>query len=302
MLNEEVTLRKLEILCSFVRTGSLAKTGEELQLSSVSIHKALHSLQSGLGCPLFVKEGRQLKPLPAALYLAEMSIDVLEDMERMFKKVKAKAGIESGQIRLGSMYSLTANIIPRIIMGTKIRRPNLDIDLHLGSNQELMKKLFEGTVDAVVLAIPTDKLADSVQVVPLFDDQLFFASSKNYKPQQGEIDLSEYQDEKFLTLQDGFATTTGFYDAFKLAGITPNVVMKVGDIFSLMNMVSGDLGKALLPGRVKALMGDAIVFTPLKSKYRLTQHIALMYLQANEFNPNILALAAEARMLHCNNI
>ncbi|OYZ36053.1 MAG: hypothetical protein B7Y22_05565 [Polynucleobacter sp. 16-46-70] len=285
-----------------MRTGSLAKTGEELQLSSVSIHKALHSLQSGLGCPLFVKEGRQLKPLPAALYLAEMSIDVLEDMERMFKKVKAKAGIESGQIRLGSMYSLTANIIPRIIMGTKIRRPNLDIDLHLGSNQELMKKLFEGTVDAVVLAIPTDKLADSVQVVPLFDDQLFFASSKNYKPQQGEIDLSEYQDEKFLTLQDGFATTTGFYDAFKLAGITPNVVMKVGDIFSLMNMVSGDLGKALLPGRVKALMGDAIVFTPLKSKYRLTQHIALMYLQANEFNPNILALAAEARMLHCNNI
>lgn len=301
MLNEEVTLRKLEILCSFVRTGSLAKTGEELQLSSVSIHKALHSLQRGLGCPLFVKEGRQLKPLPAALYLAEMSVDVLEDMERMFKKVKAKAGIESGQIRLGSMYSLTANIIPRIIMGTKIRRPNLDIDLHLGSNQELMKKLFEGTVDAVVLAIPSDKLPDSVQVVPLFDDQLFFASSKNYKPQQGEIDLSQYQDEKFLTLQDGFATTTGFYDAFKLAGITPNVVMKVGDIFSLMNMVSGDLGKALLPGRVKALMGDAIVFTPLKSKYRLTQHIALMYLQANEFNPNILALAAEARMLHCNN-
>lgn len=300
MLNEEVTLRKLEILCSFVRTGSLAKTGEELRLSSVSIHKALHSLQSGLGCPLFVKEGRQLKPLPAALYLAEMSVDLLEDMERMFKKVKAKAGIESGQIRLGSMYSLTANIIPRIIMGTKIRRPNLDIDLHLGSNQELMKKLFEGAVDAVVLAIPSDKLPDSVQVVPLFDDQLFFASSKNYKPKHAEIDLSDFQEEKFLTLQDGFATTMGFYDAFKLSGITPNVVMKVGDIFSLMNMVSGDLGKALLPGRVKALMGDAIVFTPLKPKYRLTQHIALMYLQVNESNPNILALAAEARMLHCN--
>ncbi len=44
MLNEEVTLKKLEILCSFVRTGSLVKTAEELQLSSVSIHKALHSL------------------------------------------------------------------------------------------------------------------------------------------------------------------------------------------------------------------------------------------------------------------
>ena len=44
MFNDELTLRKLEILCSFVRTGSLSKTAEELHFSSVSIHKALHSL------------------------------------------------------------------------------------------------------------------------------------------------------------------------------------------------------------------------------------------------------------------
>ena len=297
MLNTDVTLRKLEILCSFIKTGSLSKTGEELGLSSVSVHKALHSLEGGVGCPLFVKEGRQLKPLPAATYLAEMSVELLEDMGHILKKTRSKAGLESGQIRLGSMYSLTANVIPRMIMGTKIRSPGLDIDLHLGSNDELMKKLSEGAIDAVVIAVPSGKLPDGLQVVPLFDDQLFFASSQKNKPSEATIDLSLYQAEKFLTLQEGFATTSGFYDAFKLAGIKPNVVMKVGDIFSLMNMVSGDLGKTLLPGRVRALMGDAIAFTPLLPKYKVIQHIALIYLQANESNPNILALAAEARIL-----
>ena len=301
MLNEELTLRKLEILCSFVRTGSLSKTAEALQLSSVSIHKALHSLESGIGCPLFVKEGRQLKALPAAIYLAEASADLLGDVERILKKTRDKSGVESGQIRLGSMYSLTANIIPRIIMGTKIRRPDLDIDLYLGSNEDLMKRLTEGGVDAVVIAVPSEDIPVGLQVVPLFEDQLFLASSKGSKPTQAEIDLSEYQHEKFLTLQDGFATTSGFYEAFQLAGFKPNVVMKVGDIFSLMNMVSGDLGRTLLPGRVKALMGNAIEFTPLLPKYQVTQRIGLMYLQANESNPNILALAAEARMLHRNN-
>jgi LysR family malonate utilization transcriptional regulator len=301
LLNDEVTLRKLEILCSFVRTGSLVKTAEELQLSSVSIHKALHSLEAGIGCPLFVKEGRQLKALPAALYLAEASVDLLGDVERILKKTRTKAGVESGQIRLGSMYSLTANIIPRIIMGTKIRRPDLDIDLYLGSNEDLMKKLYEGNIDAVVIAAPSDDSLDGVEVVPLFEDDLYLASSKGSRPKDSSVDLSEYEFEKFLTLQDGFATTSGFYDAFKLAGFKPNVVMKVGDIFSLMNMVSSDMGRSLLPGRVRALMGDAIEFTPLQSKYRVTQRIALMYLQANESNPNILALAAETRMLHRNN-
>jgi len=298
MLSEEVTLRKLEILCSFVRTGSLSKTAEELRLSTVSIHKALHSLESGIACPLFIKEGRQLKALPAALYLAEAGMDLLGDIDRILKKTRAKAGVEIGQIRLGSMYSLTANIIPRIIMGTKIRRPDLDIDLYLGSNEDLMKKLSEGSVDAVVIAVPSSNLPEGVQVVPLFEDQLYFASSKKSKPKQANIDLPEYRDEKFLTLQDGFATTSGFYEAFELAGFKPNVVMKVGDIFSLMNMVSGDLGRSLLPGRVKALMGDSIEFTPLLPKYQVTQRIALMYLEANEANSNILALAAEARMLH----
>jgi LysR family malonate utilization transcriptional regulator len=44
-------------------------------------------------------------------------------------------------------------------------------------------------------------------------------------------------------------------------------------------------------------MGNAIEFTPLQAKYQVTQKIGLIYLQANESNPNILALAAEARML-----
>ena len=301
MLNEEVTLRKLEILCSFVRTGSLVKTAEALHLSSVSIHKALHSLEAGTGCPLFIKEGRQLKALPAAIYLAEASIDLLDDIDRIMKKTRSKAGVETGQIRLGSMYSLTANIIPRIIMGTKIRRPELDIDLYLGSNEDLMNKLSNGSVDAVVIAVPSINLQDGVQVVPLFEDDLFLASSKKNKPSEASVDLSQYREEKFLTLRDGFATTSGFYDAFQLAGFKPNVVMKVGDIFSLMNMVSGDLGRTLLPGRVKALMENTIEFTPLMPKYRVMQRIGLLYLQANESNPNILALAAEARMLHRKN-
>jgi LysR family transcriptional regulator, malonate utilization transcriptional regulator len=300
MLNEEITLRKLEILCSFVRTGSLSRTAEELHLSAVSIHKALHSLEVSIACPLFIKEGRQLKPLPAALYLAEASSEWLGDMERILKKTRAKAGVESSQIRLGSMYSLTANIIPRMITGTKIRRPELDIDLYLGSNADLLKKLSEGAVDAIVIAVPSENLPEGVQVVPLFEDQLYLASSKKNKPQEVSVDLSLYRDEQFLTLQDGFATTASFYEAFKLAGFKPSVVMKVGDIFSLMNMVSGDMGRTLLPGRVQALMGDTLDFTPLMPKFQVFQHIGLMYLQANETNANILALAAETRMLQRN--
>ena len=299
MLDEEITLRKLEILQSFVFTNSLVKTAEELILSSVSIHKALRSLEIGMRCPLFIREGRQLKPLPAAFALAETASDLMADLSRTIKRIREKAGHGGSQIRLGAMYSLTANIVPRLIMGTKIRRSDLDIDLVLGSNEDLMKKLFDQSVDAIVIAIPKENIDSDIQVIPLFEDDLLLASPKGFKSKRRKkIDLKEFQMEKFVTLTDGFATSSGFQEAFLKAGFKPNIVMKVGDIFSLMNLVSGGIGHSLLPGRVMDLMGDSIRFTPLIERYQVRQRIAFMFLKNNERNPNILALTAEARMLH----
>ncbi len=199
----------------------------------MSIHKALHSLEEGVGCLLFIKEGRQLKPLPAATYLAEASVDLLGDVERILKKVRSKAGVESRQIRLGSMYSLTANIIPRMIMGIKIRRPDLDIDLYLGSNEELLKKLYEGTIDAVVIAAPSEELLEELEAIHLFEDDLYLASSKGNKPKAAEVDLSEYEGEKFLTLQEGFATTSGFLCGVQIGRLYPEYCDEGGRYFFL---------------------------------------------------------------------
>jgi len=56
------------------------------------------------------------------------------------------------------------------------------------------------------------------------------------------VDLRSCADQSFVSLCDGFVTFGGFVEAFRIAGFEPDVVMKVGDIFSLMNLVSGDVG------------------------------------------------------------
>ena len=43
-------------------------------------------------------------------------------------------------------------------------------------------------------------------------------------------------------LEQALCPERGFVEAFRVARFTPNVVMKVGDIFSLMNLVSGNVG------------------------------------------------------------
>ena len=43
-IDEELTLKKYRFL-AFMRCGNLSKTAAEMQLSNVSVHKALHSFR-----------------------------------------------------------------------------------------------------------------------------------------------------------------------------------------------------------------------------------------------------------------
>ncbi|KJG71609.1 hypothetical protein UA70_06780, partial [Raoultella planticola] len=65
-INQEITFRKLSIFMMFMVKGNIARTAEAMELSGVSVHRALHTLEEGVGCSLFVHKGRNLLPLPAA--------------------------------------------------------------------------------------------------------------------------------------------------------------------------------------------------------------------------------------------
>lgn len=69
----------------------------------------------------------------------------------------------------------------------------------------------------------------------------------------------------------------------------------MGDIFSLINLVSGGLGYSLLPARV-AEFSSRIELIGLESRYVSHQLITLLLPRSREREPNMLALSAECRM------
>jgi len=71
--------------------------------------------------------------------------------------------------------------------------------------------------------------------------------------------------------------------------------MKIGDIFSLMNLVSGGIGCTLLPGRIRGVLPRDIQLIPLQPRYRMQQQIGMSFLRTRERDPNLLSLLAACR-------
>ena len=293
-IDEEISFRKLEILLAFMETGNLARTAEQLGVSTASVHRALHSLETGTRCALFRMEGRNLLANEAAHALADAAREVLRTMSDGIRATRALAGYAADRIRIGSLYSLTSRVVPALVMGLKLRRSEIQTELVLGSNADLLRKLHEGAIDAALMGLPEG--APDIECQLLFEDDVFFAAPEGSRyAQQAEVDLAACADERFVSLSEGFVTSGGFIEAFRVARFTPNVVMTTGDIFSLMNLVGGGVGCTLLPGRVRSTLPPNVQLIPLQARYSMRQKISVCFLRTRERDPNLLALLATCR-------
>ena len=296
-IDEAITLKKLEVFLVFMKTGNMSRVAEQLSQSVVSVHRALHSLEEGLRCPLFKLDGRRLIPLQSAYTFAEYAERVISECEEGLRKTREVAGLAAPRLKIGSLYSLTLSTIPELLVKLKLRKSALDVDLTLGSNRLLLEQVRQGRLDAIVIALRENIEDAELLSIPLFTDNIFFATPLGSPyAKRTCIDLADMRNEKFITLTDEFVTGSNFTDAFEKAGYLPNVATRVGDIFSLINLVSGAVGYALLPGRIGSF-SPRVQLIPLDQRYGAQQVITLLLPRKRERDPNLLALAAECRML-----
>jgi LysR family malonate utilization transcriptional regulator len=104
-IDDELTLKKLEIFLAFMRTGNLTKAAADLNTSNVSVHRAIHSLESALRCPLFKHEGRNLTPLESAYVLEERAQKLIQDVLATVQLTRQAAGFSAARFRLGSLFA-----------------------------------------------------------------------------------------------------------------------------------------------------------------------------------------------------
>ncbi|TBU89759.1 LysR family transcriptional regulator [Phytopseudomonas dryadis] len=296
-IDEELTLKKLEIFLAFMRSGNLSRAANELATSNVSVHRAIHSLESALRCPLFKHEGRNLIPLESAYVLEERAQKLVQDVLDSVRLTREAAGFSAERFKLGSLYSLTVKTVPQLIMGLKIRRSELNIDLTLGSNVDLFYRLKNMELDAILVALDDNTADSDCEHLPLFSDDVYLAAPTDSPfANVAEVDLADLHEATFITLTQGFATHRDGERVFQQAGFAPKVAMQVNDIFTLLSMVSSGVGYALLPGRIAAVYENRVRLIPLQARYRLQQQIGVVFLKSRERDPNLLALVAECRM------
>lgn len=299
MINDGVTIKKIAIFHEFMKNNSMKDAANNLDISVVSVHKALHSLEEALECPLFETQGRSLRPLKSADSFYAYSEKMLSGLDSAIKEAKDQLGIQSDKLALGSLYSLTYDLVPTVVSGLQKRRPELQVSITQGSNQALLQKLDKMEIDVALIALPHPGVSSTYTIMPIYQDNMVIALS-NASPlaKKPKIALEELANEKLITLSPGFATYEHCIKCFERDNLKPVIGMQIEDIFTLMNMIQSGVGYSIVPERLKERYQPHVAFVDIDTLHPEPepQTVSLVCLKTKEREIGILSCIAECRL------
>ena len=295
------TIKRLEIFISYMEQTNMNQVAEAMDINTLSVYRSIHALEEDLGCVLFEKRGRSLVPLQAAQILYQQCVSALSDLSRAIDNTQISAGITPKKIRVGSVNSLTIDLVPHLLKAYKDRRPDVQLEFHSGSNSELVEKLKRSELD-VLMIYGDHHLENNTHhtAMKLFDDELSFTvaqSSEQPKPNQIPIQADYLKQQSYMTLTQGFGLRETFDKVMAKLDGKVDIHSEFSSIFGLSFALKSGAYAALLPLRLAEISEQiGLKSYPLAPELRESHGIYLLMNRASEHNPAIRALIAQCRM------
>jgi DNA-binding transcriptional LysR family regulator len=266
MTNEYLELRHLKYFVTVADELHFGRAAERLGISQPPLSQQIHALEQRLGAKLFERKGRGIVLSAAGNALLPRAKGILAQAERAAESVARSQRGEVGELHLGLMSSGPFTfVIPRVLARFRERLPDVRLQIHEMATSQQVEALEHGVIDVGV--IRPDALPDSLRYIELFKDSLTVVmhASNPLAATSGPIDIKELAKEYFIFYQRHLGVR--FYDEVialcTKAGFSPRILYEVRELPTIIGLISGGFGVAVLPGSVQRMMVENVVFRPV---------------------------------------
>jgi DNA-binding transcriptional LysR family regulator len=222
-----IRLRDLDLFATVAEQRSMAKAAADLGVAQPTVSEAIADLEATYGVRLFDRSPQGVALTVYGEALLKRSAAIFDEIKQSAMDIEFLSDPTVGNVRIASVESLSATILPDIILhfGQRFPRVILQIE-NLTSPAAGMSALRDRKYDLVMvrpLATDRDELAaEDLSVLPLFDDGLVVAvGSHNPLAPRKRINLAELSDEPWIFSPPGYWHHTCVEEAFRAQGLEP---------------------------------------------------------------------------------
>lgn len=263
---------KLEAFLAAVELGSLSAAADSLGYTQPGITRVIHSLEDEMGFELLVRtkkgvvlteNGRTMLPLFRDIVRASNSAKELSGEIR---------GLMSGNLVIGSYYSVSAMLLPEVLKEFKTSFPGIRIRIREGGNRDFARWIQNKSVDCCFAIQPAEDVA--CDWIPVLQDELMVWLPADHPFAQKEsYPLKELMNEPYIATSPD--QDTEIDRMFRKEGITPNPVFSTADAYTAYRMVEAGLGVSVNDRLFSDRWDGDVTALPFSEPQKITLGIAL---------------------------
>lgn len=241
-----MNFQQLRIVRETVRCNfNLTEVANHLYTSQSGVSKHIKDLEDELGVELFVRKGKRL------LGMTEPGREMLKIVERLLldaHNIKNLADQYSrqdqGHLTVATTHTQARYVLPDIVVEFRKQFPKVKLHLHQGSPGEIAQMLHDGRAD---IGIATEALSDVEGLVSYpyhswYHGVIVPAEHPLAKQGKKKLTLEQIAGYPIVTYHEGFTGRARIEEAFKAAGLQPEIALSALDADVIKSYVELGLG------------------------------------------------------------
>ncbi len=271
-------VKRLRVLQEVAACGSFSAAAESLSYTQSAVSQQIAALERETGTRLVERGARGVVLTDAGRSLvihADAVICRLADAEA---ELEAIAGLRGGRLRLVSIHTAGATILPPAIARFRERHPEVELILQPAELDDGLALLRAGEADIAVRA-EADFLSDpedGIVRAPLLDDPMsLILAACHPLAKRRRIRLEELADEAWILGSTSTCPDTSLLlRACQSAGFEPRIAFHSDDYLSTQGFVAAGVGVAFIPNLALIAVRDDVVVHSLGSKPPMRRIVA----------------------------
>ncbi|GHG49030.1 LysR family transcriptional regulator [Sinomonas cellulolyticus] len=247
----EVTLRQLELFSALPDFETLSAAAGYLHISESALSQAITGLEKTVGEQLCVRrKARGLTLTPAGQHFAVQARRILADTRELVLDARRGADLR-GPVKLGCFASFATSVVPELLEGFPRRHPGVDLEITVGTNDDLLPALESGRLDVAIMYdmfLPVGYRKREIYATEL-EAHLH---PDHPLARRRTVHLADLADEPLIHYEAS-PSTLNTIQAFAVHGLEPRIVARVPQIILVEALVGRGVGYGLLMSRPNVL-------------------------------------------------
>lgn len=265
-------LRQLRHFVTVAEELHFGRAARRLHMTQPPLSQSIANLEELLGAPLFVRNRRMVGLTAAGSALLPEARRILEEASALPELVRRAASGEAGRLALSFVSTAALGLLPDVLRRYRAAFPGVRLVLQEATSDVQFDELASGRIDAgfVIPLQPgaSDVLADgALDYLKLVDEPLLLCAPSGLAAlaAPGPVRLRDLPPLPLVIFPRAVAPS--LHDAilacFRAAGVAPTIGQEAIQMQTIVSLVSGGMGLALVPQSVSNLMRPGVEYRAL---------------------------------------